>query len=125
MARVLVVDDEADYRLHLDEIVSAEGHVVETAEHGRRALEIAESFCPEVLIVDLLLGGEPDGMRVAGTLRDSFPGLPIIIMTGYPSAEAKVQARKLHALDFLEKPFCTDELLHALRRALTKPTGLS
>ena len=71
MTRVLVVDDEPDYPRLLDIILTKEGFDVRTAADGDEARRVAEDFSPDVLVIDWMLGGREDGLRVATALHDT------------------------------------------------------
>ncbi len=122
MARVLVVDDEPMYRKNLQEVISDEAHEVETAHDGHSAIEIAERFCPDVLIVDWMLQNDLSGLDVSEALRASNPRLTTIIMTGYPAQELRVQAEESKVFAFLEKPFDLDDIRETVRRATKSET---
>ena len=122
MAKVLIVDDEPMYRENLEEVISDEGHDVETADNGRNAIATCKRFCPDVLIVDWMLQNALSGMDVAGSLRVSNPRLTTIIITGYPSQELRVQAEKSGVFAFLEKPFGLDGIREIVRRATKSGT---
>ncbi len=122
MVKVLVVDDEPMYRKNLQGVIFDEGHDVEVAVNGDNAIEIAERFCPDVLIVDWMLQNDLCGLDVAETLRGLNPRLATIIITGYPSQELRIQADAFKVFAFLEKPFELDELREIVRRATKSET---
>lgn len=122
MAKVLVVDDEPMYRENLQEVISEQGHDVETAQDGRSAIEVAERFCPDVLIVDWMLQNDLSGLEVSESLRESNPRLTTIIITGYPAQELRTRAEKSGVFAFLEKPFELDDIRETVRRATKSET---
>ncbi len=122
MAKVLVVDDEPMYCEDLTEVMSEEGHDVETADNGRNAIATGKRFCPDVLIVDWMLQNALSGMDVAESLRVSNPRLTTIIITGYPSQELRVQAEKFGVFAFVDKPFELDGIREIVRRAAKSGT---
>ncbi len=122
MAKVLVVDDEPMYRENLQEVISEQGHDVETAHDGRSAIEVAKRSCPDVLIVDWMLQNDLCGLEVAETLQALNPRLATIIITGYPAQELRNQAEASKVFAFLEKPFELDDIREAVRRA--KKSGI-
>lgn len=122
MAKVLVVDDEPMYRENLQEVISDEGHDVEVADNGRNAIEIAERFCPDVLIVDWMLQNDLSGLEVSEFLRESNSRLTTIIITGYPAQELRGRAEKSGVFAFLEKPFELDDIRETVRRATKSGT---
>ncbi len=122
MAKVLVVDDEPMYRENLQEVISEQGHDVEMAHDDRSAIEVAERFCPDVLIVDWMLHNDLCGLEVSESLRESNPYLTTIIITGYPAQELRNQAEKSGVFAFLEKPFELDDIRETVRRATKSET---
>jgi len=117
MVRVLVVDDEPDYPRLLNIILSKEGFEVATAESASEALNVGAHFAPEVLIVDWMLNGTEDGLWIAEALRQEYPALQTILITGYPSLELEAQVKRLPATRFLAKPFTPADLIELVREA--------
>lgn len=126
MAKVLVVDDEPDYRSKLKSLLTAEGYQVETAEDGVRAIELARAFRPDVLVADWMLRSSRHGIQVCESLRHTLPSLVTILITGYPTEQLRADAARAAVFAFLEKPFEADELRDAVRRAAdygARPAG--
>ncbi|MBN2022465.1 MAG: response regulator [Pirellulales bacterium] len=117
MVRVLVVDDEPDYPRLLSIILSKEGFEVATATDASEALEVGSRFDPEVLIVDWMLNGTEDGLWIAEALRQKYPLLQTILITGYPSTELEARVERLPAMRFLAKPFTPADLIGLVREA--------
>lgn len=117
MAKVLVVDDEPEFRFLLHHLVAGQAHQVETADSAQAAIAVARTFAPDVLIIDRMLRDSVDGLDVARTLGAMLPNLATIVISGYPAPPPG-----LHLDDgicaFLEKPFGPEELLATLDRAL-------
>ncbi|HZO81764.1 MAG TPA: sigma-54 dependent transcriptional regulator [Candidatus Binataceae bacterium] len=101
--RVLVAEDHPRTRRAWTELIASWGFVVEAAEDGRRAVELAQSFEPHILLLDLKMPGS-DGIEVLGELRRR--GLPIttIVISGEGDIPDAVRAIKLGAYDYLRKP---------------------
>ncbi len=120
MARVLVVDDNADMRQLLTTILGEEGHTVVVAPNGEKALETIDSDPPELLILDVMMP-QMDGFRVLKELRNSGAreGLKILILTAKTSEHDWVRGYRLGAHLYLTKPFDVDELLGAVNLLLT------
>ncbi|NUQ47943.1 MAG: response regulator, partial [Phycisphaerae bacterium] len=116
MAKVLVVDDEPDYRSQLKSLLTAEGYQVETAEDGVRAIELARAFRPDVLVADWMLRSSRHGIQVCESLRHTLPSLVTILITGYPTEQLRADAARAAVFAFLEKPFEADELRDAVKR---------
>jgi DNA-binding NtrC family response regulator len=119
-ARILVVDDEANARNALAEILREENYQVETAADGFKALARAESFGPDLVLSDLKMPGM-DGVELLGKLK-STPELDVevVVMTAFGAVETAVAAMRAGAADYLTKPLNTDELLVVLERALER-----
>jgi DNA-binding NtrC family response regulator len=119
-ARILVVDDEANARNALAEILREEDYLVETAADGFKALARADSFCPDLVLSDLKMPGM-DGVELLAKLK-SAPDLDVevVVMTAFGAVETAVAAMRAGAADYLTKPLNTDELLVVLDRALER-----
>jgi DNA-binding NtrC family response regulator len=118
-ARVLVVDDEIHEREGLSMLVQGWGYETETASQGREALEKIPSFNPVAVICDLRM---PDmsGMDLLRELRHSRPSLSFIMLSGQGTIEEAVEATKLGAYNFLEKPLDAKKLQIELRNCLER-----
>lgn len=115
---ILIVDDEADIRSSLAGILEDEGYLPRLAADGRAALACVEAHPPSLVILDIWLEGTgPDGMAVLEQLRASHPDVPVVMISGHGTIETAVQAMKLGAYDFIQKPFEVDRLLMVIRRA--------
>ena len=117
MAKVLIVDDEPMCREFLSLAISKQGHDVQCAGSGHEAIEIGESFCPDVLIADWMLMDDLCGLEVSESLRESNPNMATIIITGFPSQELRIRAKESNVFAFLEKPFGLDVIREAVCRA--------
>ncbi len=117
MTTVCIADDEPNIRKSLGRVLSLEGYDVCDAAHGRQVLQVLERQVVDVVLLDVLMP-EMDGLEVLAALRDSQPELPVVMMSGNASIESAVQATKMGALDFLEKPLSTDKLLITVQNAL-------
>jgi two-component system cell cycle sensor histidine kinase/response regulator CckA len=115
--RVLLVEDEAPLRRLAQRALAAAGHEVVEAEDAEAALEAVEDgFAPEVLVSDVTMPGEMDGVALAEALRARMPGLPVILASGY--AETAVgEGLAGRGVRFLEKPFRMAELVAAVAEA--------
>ena len=117
-ARVLVVDDDLAVLTSLEASLRAEGYEVFTASDGREGLSRAKSLELDVVITNLRL---PllSGMDLIGTLHQSKPRLPIILITAHGTAETAIRATQMGAYDYLLKPYDVPVLLVALEKAVT------
>ncbi len=119
-ARILIVDDEANARNALAEILREEGYQVETAADGFKALARAESFSPDLVLTDLKMPGM-DGVELLGKLKQSADiDVEVVVMTAFGAVETAVAAMRAGAADYLTKPLNTDELLLVIERALER-----
>jgi DNA-binding NtrC family response regulator len=115
--RILVVDDEANARNALAEILKEEGYSVDTAADGFKALARAEELGPELVLTDLKMPGM-DGVKLLDKLREGTPDLPVVVMTAFGAVDTAVAAMRAGAADYLTKPLNTDELLLVVQRSL-------
>ena len=119
MPTVLVVDDEASIRRTLREILEYEDYEVVDAEDGQEALDKLRSDPYDLALVDVKMP-EPDGMEVLRTAADEMPELPVVMISGHGTIETAVEATKLGAFDFIEKPPDLNRLLVTVRNALDR-----
>jgi DNA-binding response OmpR family regulator len=121
MTRVLVVEDNTDLAYGLRTNLEIEGYEVQTAEDGRKGLELAREWAPDLVVLDLMLP-EMDGFRVLKELRQEGVDTPVLILTARGEEADKVRGLKLGADDYVTKPFGLLELL-ARVEALLRRTG--
>ncbi len=114
--KILIVDDERDIRFSLRGILDDEGYQVVEAQSGEEGLRLAHEHQPDLVFLDIWLPGL-DGMEVLGRLRQSFPDLAVIMISGHGNIETAVQAMQKGAFDFIEKPFSLDASLLAVKKA--------
>jgi DNA-binding NtrC family response regulator len=115
--KVLVIDDERIVTDSITKILEAENFEVEVAAAGRLGVELALQKEHALVLTDLRM---PDigGMRVLRDIKRARPSVPVIMITGFASVRSAVQAMKLGAAEFLEKPFAPEDLMRAVRKAL-------
>ena len=116
---VLIVDDEANIRKGLSEILADEGFSVETASDGREALARSAETTPDILLTDVKMPGM-DGMELLARIKTQNADLPVIIMTAYSSLGSAVDAMKSGAADYLIKPINVEELCVVIRNILLR-----
>lgn len=116
--KVLVVDDEPPIRRALAANLRARGYLVELAENGEQALELAARTHPDLVVLDLGLPGL-DGLEVIRALR-GWNRLPIVVLSAREAEADKVEALDAGADDYIAKPFGMDELLARIRAALRR-----
>lgn len=118
MTRILIVEDEQKIARFLELELTHEGYEVKTAFDGRSGLEAAESWQPDLMILDLMLP-ELSGIEVCRRLRHTSD-LPIIMLTAKDDVSDKVMGLDMGADDYMTKPFAIEELLARIRVGLKK-----
>jgi two-component system nitrogen regulation response regulator NtrX len=118
MPSVLIVDDESNIRRMVGALLSAEGYEVRDAPDGASGLARATESEPDVLLLDLMMPGELDGLATLGRVRESMPDVPVVMMSGRAGLSDAVKATKLGAFNFLEKPLSPEGVLLALGSAM-------
>ncbi len=116
-ARVLIADDEASIRFVLRETLESAGHEVVDVEDGDAALEAMATGEFQIAFFDIRMPG-PDGLELLDRVKAIGHGAAIVIMTAQTTFENAVEAMKRGALDYLAKPFSTDEILPLVDKAL-------
>jgi len=124
-ASVLVVDDESGIRSTINEILSDEGYVVQTAADASEARKIYDDSDPDLVLLDIWMP-DMDGITLlkqwseAGALK-----CPVVVMSGHGSVETAVEATRLGAFDYIEKPLSLAQLLRTVESALLqKPAAI-
>jgi two-component system response regulator AtoC len=118
--RVLVVDDAEGIRTYLASLLELKGYDVDTAEDGRRALALLEGgAAPDVIILDVMMPGL-DGIETLRRIREFDEETPVVMLSVVGKASTIVEAIKLGAVDYLNKPFEEDELELTLGKVLEK-----
>jgi two-component system, NtrC family, nitrogen regulation response regulator NtrX len=117
-ARILVVDDEADIRGLLKEILSEEGYEVDAAADADQARAARARQSPDLVLLDIWMPGT-DGITLLREWSTSAAdGCPVVMMSGHGTVETAVEATRLGAFDFVEKPLSLAKLLRTVERAL-------
>ena len=123
MANILVVDDELGIRDLLSEILNDEGHQIELAENAAQARAARNRAKPDLVLLDIWM---PDTDGVTLLKEWSSGGLltmPVIMMSGHATIDTAVEATKIGAMAFLEKPITLQKLLKAVEQGLTRSVG--
>lgn len=121
MARILVVDDEIGIRELLSEILYDEGHTVELAENAAQARAARLRARPDLVLLDIWM---PDTDGVSLLKEWGSQGLldmPVIMMSGHATVDTAVEATRIGAVDFLEKPITLQKLLKTIAAGLARP----
>ena len=114
--RILIVDDQRSIRLTSAQAVRAEGHEAETADSGQVALLKLQEEHYDLVMLDLRMESESDGLDYLARLQKISPQLPVVICTAHASIETAVEAMRRGAQDYLEKPFTPEQLRQLLTR---------
>jgi two-component system, NtrC family, nitrogen regulation response regulator NtrX len=117
MAAILVVDDEPNIRRLLASLLEAEGHATRMVATGGAGLAAVAESEPDVVLLDLALPGA-GGLEILAGLKSSHPGLPVIMMSGRATLADAVQATKIGAFHFIEKPLSAEAVLLTVASAI-------
>lgn len=115
--KILVVDDEENISQSVRKILSRKGYAVDNAKSVEEAVNKIQSTSFDLVITDLMMP-KTNGMELLQIIRDYYPDLAVIMITGYASIESAVKATKLGAEGYLPKPFTPDELMEIAQKAL-------
>jgi two-component system response regulator AtoC len=116
---VLVVDDEESSRKLCVAILQSMGYTAETADSGASALAILENGHTDIVISDVRMPGM-DGIELLKIIKQKYPQTDVVMMTGYGTIPASVEAIKLGAYDYITKPFGVEEFKHLIQRLVQK-----
>ena len=122
--KLLLVDDEKDFTEVLSERMVSRGYTVEIADSGQVAIEKVKKQTFDAIILDLAMPGM-DGIEVLKILLKENPDLQIIFLTGHATLEKGIEAVKLGAVEFMEKPVDIDTLIEKVNDAKSKRDLLS
>ena len=115
---ILIVDDERDIRDLVAGVLSDEGYDCRTAGDSASALAAVDARRPSLVLLDVWLHGSPmDGLEVLDAIKSREPDLPVIVFSGHGNIDTAVAAIGHGAVDFIEKPFEAEKLLHLVARA--------
>ncbi|MFK7945556.1 MAG: sigma-54-dependent transcriptional regulator, partial [Paracoccaceae bacterium] len=119
MGEILIVDDEADIRDLISDLLHDEGYQTRTAHDADSAFAAIDASAPDLIILDIWLqGSRMDGIEILKNVKRDNPGIPIVIISGHGNIEVAVAAVRQGAYDFIEKPFNMDQLMVVVTRAL-------
>jgi two-component system nitrogen regulation response regulator NtrX len=114
---VLIIDDEASIRSSLQGILEDEGYSVRTAETGERGLGLLKDQAFDLILLDIWLP-EMNGIEVLRKIKSGEDGPQVVVISGHGTIETAVQATKLGAFDFLEKPLSLEKVILTVQNAL-------
>jgi len=115
-AKILLIEDDPGIADTVRRVLADEGHDVVVSRRGDDGLARAAETAPNVVITDLRLPGL-NGLELVRRLRTAQPGLPVIVMTAFGTADTAIEATKHGAYDYLLKPFALPQLIEVVRRA--------
>ncbi|MBS2035779.1 response regulator [bacterium] len=118
MAKILIVEDDLIFRQTLESLLGQFNHAVEGAESADEALAKVKAHNFDLLLTDVRIAGEVDGVEAMGKIRKLQPAIRSIIMTGYSDVDAPVRAAGLQADDYLLKPFKLQALMQSVQTVL-------
>ena len=118
-AEILIIDDNADIRLILDELIKDAGYKTRVAANFNQALTEIDKKLPDVAIIDVKLDkGDNDGIFLLDHIKKKNPDLPVIMISGHANIEMAVNSLKSGAFEFIQKPFDKERLLNFVNRAV-------
>ena len=116
---ILIVDDNADIRLILDELIKDSGYKTRLAANFNQALTEIDKKLPDVAIIDVKLDkGDNDGILLLDHIKKKNPDLPVIMISGHANIEMAVNSLKSGAFEFIQKPFDKERLINFVNRAV-------
>ena len=118
---ILIVDDEESIRVSLENILIEENYFVKTANNGLMALEMLQNDHYDVILTDIVMD-DMTGVELLKKIKDSFPEILVLLMTGYSSIDTAVEAVRLGASDYLIKPFTYKVMLSSITHCLENHT---
>ena len=122
-AKILVVDDEATAGKSIEKVLARKGFTVDIASSADDGLNKMEKELFELVLLDIMMP-QVNGIELLGIIKERWPHLKVMMVTGYPSIETAVEATKLGAFDYISKPFTPDELREKVDQALEEtPPG--
>lgn len=117
MQRILIIDDDRDMCLLLKRFLSRHGFEVLESYSGKKALELLETVEPDLVMCDFRLE-DMEGNVLLGKIKERYPHVPVIIITGYSDIKIAVEVMKMGAYDYITKPLFPDEILVTIKKAL-------
>jgi len=120
--KILVVDDEVTAGRSMEKILARKGFAVDVALNANDGLNKMEKELFELVLLDIMMP-QVNGIELLKIIKERWPNLKVIMVTGYPSIETAVKATRLGALDYISKPFTPDELREKVEQALEEATS--
>ena len=118
-AEILIIDDNADIRLILDELIKDAGYKTRLAANFNQALNEIDKKLPDVAIIDVKLDkGDNDGIQLLDHIKNKNIDIPVIMISGHANIEMAINSLKSGAFEFIQKPFDKERLLNFVNRAI-------
>ena len=117
--KILIVEDDADFRQFLVKLLNLKDYEALTAGNGYEALTYLNANAVDLVLLDICLP-DMDGYWIMDRIKTKFPDTPVIMMTGSASVDSAVKAIKKGAYDYLEKPFATEKLLNTVQNGIER-----
>ncbi len=117
--RILIIDDDEIVRKSCEKVLSPEGYITVTAGSGREGLKLLSKKPFDLVLTDLRMP-DMDGIEVLKRVKEGWPDIEVIIITGYGTVKSAIEAIRYGAYDYVEKPFSPEELLNVVRRSLER-----
>ena len=118
---ILIVDDEKSIRVSLEGILKKK-YYAKTADSGSMALEMLQNDCYDLILSDIMMNGMT-GIELLKKVKESFPEIPVLLMTGYSSLSTAIEAMRLGASDYLIKPYSKKVIFSSITRCLENNTN--
>ena len=119
LTEILIIDDNADIRLILNELIIEEGYKTRLAANYNQALIEIDKKLPDVAIIDVKLDkGDNDGIELLNHIKKKNKDIPVIIISGHANIEMAIKSLKSGAFEFIQKPFDKERLINFVRRAV-------
>ncbi len=120
--RVLIIDDEKSIRKTLEGVFRDEGYDPKSCSDANSAFELLKSYSPNLILLDIWMPGM-DGIEMLKRLKELYPDIPVIMISGHATIATAMKSTKLGAADFIEKPLDLNVLLSSVKRALGAEVG--
>ena len=115
---ILIVDDNADIRFILNELIQEAGYRTRVAANYNQALSEIDKKLPDIAIIDVKLDkGDADGIELLNHIKNKDKDIPVIIISGHANIEMAINSLKAGAFEFIQKPFDKERLLNFVNRA--------
>ncbi len=119
MSKILIIDDDVASCRTLQLHFNSQGHETRISHTAQSGLEEARAIPPDVIVMDIKMPGQ-SGLEALPEFKESFPDVPVLMITAFDDMDTTIQAMKSGAEDYIRKPIDIDEIDHALEQALLR-----